>query len=141
MPPIVVAARVTKINEHESNFTKDLIREAQRRTGGAVKVLLVDRGFIDGVLLWWLWKKMKIQFVIPARSNMEVSQDIRGFRSEKADGRGIFVEQTKAMKVMGGKGLLSYDQFGEEEHGRRKGHAGQSPRKNKHQRGSLGVFV
>jgi hypothetical protein len=42
---------------------------------------LVDRGFIDGVLLWWLWKRMKIRFVIPARSNMEVSQDIRGFRS------------------------------------------------------------
>jgi len=118
---IVVAARVVKINEHEKNFTKELIREAQQRTGGAVKVLLVDRGFIDGVLLWWLGKKMKIRFVIPARSNMEVSQDIRGFRSEKADGQRVFVEQTKKMKVMGVRGLLSYDQFGEEEHGRRKG--------------------
>ena len=118
---IVVAARVVKINEHEKNFTKKLVREAQQRTGGAVKVLLVDRGFIDGVLLWWLWKRMKIRFVIPARSNMEVSQDIRGFRSEKADGQRVFVEQTKEMKVMGVKGLLSYDQFGEEEHRRRKG--------------------
>ena len=77
---IVVAARVVKINEHEKNFTKELVREAQQRTGGAVKVLLIDRGFIDGVLLWWLWKKMGIRFVIPARSNMEVSQDMRGFR-------------------------------------------------------------
>ena len=118
---MVVAARVVKINEHEKNFTKELVREAQQRTGGAVKVLLVDRGFIDGVLLWWLWKKMKIRFVIPARSNMEVSQDIRGFRSEKADGQRVFVEQTKEMKVMGVRGLLSYDQFGEEEHRRRKG--------------------
>jgi hypothetical protein len=33
---------------------------------------------------------MKIRFVIPARSNMEVSQDIRGFRSEKADGQRFF---------------------------------------------------
>jgi hypothetical protein len=118
---IVVAARVVKINEHEKNFTKELVREAQQRTGGAVKVLLIDRGFIDGVLLWWLWKKMKIRFVIPARSNMEVSQDIRGFRSEKADGQTVFVEQTKKMKVMGVKGLLSYDQFGEEQHRKRKG--------------------
>jgi hypothetical protein len=118
---IIVAARVVKINEHEKNFTKELVREGQQRTGGAVKVLLVDRGFIDGVLLWWLWKKMKIRFVIPARSNMEVSQDIRGFRSEKADTKMIFVEETKEMKVMGVRGLLSYDQFGEEEHGRRKG--------------------
>ena len=118
---IVVAARVVRINEHEKNFTKELVREAQQRTGGALKVLLVDRGFIDGVLLWWLWKRMKIRFVIPARSNMEVSQDIRGFRLEKADGRRVFLEETKEMKVMGVKGLLSYDQFGEEEHRRRKG--------------------
>ncbi len=118
---IVVAARVVKINEHEKNFTKEMIKEAQHRTGGKLKVLLVDRGFIDGVLLWWLSKKMKIKFVIPARSNMEVSQDIRGFRSEKADTKMIFVEETKEMKVMGVRGLLSYDQFGEEEHGRRKG--------------------
>jgi len=118
---IVVAARVVKINEHEKNFTKELVREAQKRTGGAVKVLLVDRGFIDGVLLWWLWKKMKIRFVIPARSNMEVSQDIRGFRSERADGQSVFWEATKGVKVLGVRGLLSYDQFGEEEHKKRKG--------------------
>ena len=118
---MIVAARVVKINEHEKNFTKELVREGQQRTGGKVKVLLVDRGFIDGVLLWWLWKKMRIRFVIPARSNMEVSQDIRGFRLEKADGQRVFVEQTKKMKLMGVRGLLSYDQFGEEEHGRRKG--------------------
>ena len=28
---IVVAARVVKINEHEKNFTKEMIREAQHR--------------------------------------------------------------------------------------------------------------
>ncbi len=117
---IVVAARVVRINEHEKNFTQEMIKEAQQRTDGKVKVLLVDRGFIDGSLLWWLSRKMGIKFVIPARSNMEVSQDIRGFRSEKADGV-IFVEQTPEMKVMGVRGLLSYDQFGEEDHGRRKG--------------------
>jgi len=118
---IVVAARVVKINEHEKNFTKEMIKEAQQRTGGAVRVLLVDRGFIDGTLLWWLSKKIGIRFVIPARSNMEVSQDIRSFRSEKADGQTVFVEQTKKTKVMGVRGLLSYDQFGEEQHRRRKG--------------------
>jgi hypothetical protein len=118
---LVVAARVVKINEHEKNFTKGLVREAQRRTGGAVKVLLVDRGFIDGVLLWWLWKKMGIRFVIPSRSNMGVSQDIRGFRCEKADGQRVFWEETKEVQVLGVRGLLSYDQFGEEGHKKRRG--------------------
>jgi len=121
---IVVAARVVKINEHEKTFTKEMVREGQQRTGGKLKVLLVDRGFIDGVVLWWLGKEMKIRFVIPARRNMEISQDIRGFRWEKADGRSVFVEQTQEMKVMGVRGLLSYDQFGEEEHRRRKGRKG-----------------
>jgi len=118
---IVVSARVVKINEHEKSFTQEMIKEAQHRTGGKLNVLLVDRGFIDGTLLWWLSKKMRIKFVIPARSNMEVSQDIRGFRSEKADGQRVFIEQTKNIKVMGVRGLLSYDQFGEEEHRRKKG--------------------
>jgi hypothetical protein len=118
---VVVAARMVKIHEHEKSFTKRLVQEAQRRTGGAVKVLLVDRAFIDGVLLWWLGKKMKIRFVIPARSNMEVSQDIRGFRFEEADGQRVFWEETKEVKVLGVRGLLSYDQFGEEGHKKRRG--------------------
>ncbi len=42
---VVVAARMVKIHEHEKSFTKRLVQEAQRRTGGAVKVLLVDRAF------------------------------------------------------------------------------------------------
>jgi hypothetical protein len=118
---LVVAARVVKINDHEKRFTKRLVQEAQERTGGAVKVLLVDRGFIDGVLLWWLGKKMGIRFVVPARKNMEVSQDLRGFRCEKADGQRVFWEETKEVKVLGVRGLLSYDQFGDEGHKRRRG--------------------
>jgi len=60
-----------------------------------VKVLLVDRAFIDGVLLWWLWKKMKIHFVIPARSNMEVSQDLRVCVARRPMVRGSFGRRRK----------------------------------------------
>ncbi len=73
------------------------------------------------VQLWWLWKKRKIRLVIPARANMEVSQDLRGYRGEKADGQRVLGEETKAVRVLGVRGLLSYDQFGEEGHQRRKG--------------------
>jgi hypothetical protein len=118
---LVVAARMVKINEHEKKFTRRLVQEAQERTGGAVKVLLVDRAFIDGVLLWWLGKEMKIHFVIPARSNMEVSQDLRGFRGEKADDQTVFWEETKEVRVLGVRGLLSYDQFGEQGHKKARG--------------------
>jgi hypothetical protein len=118
---LVVAARMVRINEHEKKFTKRLVQEAQERTGGAVKVLLVDRAFIDGVLLWWLGKEMKIHFVIPARSNMEVSQDLRGFRGEKADDQRVFWEETPEVRVLGVRGLLSYDQFGQQGHKKARG--------------------
>jgi hypothetical protein len=48
---LVVATRVVKINEHEKKFTKRLVQKAQQRTGKTVKVLLVNRRFIDKVLL------------------------------------------------------------------------------------------
>jgi hypothetical protein len=39
---MMVATRVVKINEHEKNFTKELVPEVQQRTSGAVNPLLVD---------------------------------------------------------------------------------------------------
>ena len=36
---IVLAARVVKINEHEKNFTKEMVQEAQHRTGGKLGVI------------------------------------------------------------------------------------------------------
>lgn len=117
---MVVGAKVVKINEHEKNWTRELIVEAQRRTNGAIKYLLVDRGFIDGKILWWLWKEMKIRFIIPARKSMDISKDIRGFRSSEGDGERIFWQWDRRTKVLGVKGLLSYDQFGDEEHNRRR---------------------
>lgn len=118
---IVVAAKVVKINEHESQFTFGMIREAERNIseGGKIGTLLIDRGFIDGVVLWKL-KKEGIHFIIPVRGNMDIAKDIRGFRSEKADGDKIFYEETKDVKAIGVKWLLSYDQFGNEGHGKRK---------------------
>jgi hypothetical protein len=52
---------------------------------------------------------------------MEVSQDLRGFRCEKADDERVFWEETKEVRVLGVRGLLSYDQFGEEGHKKRRG--------------------
>jgi len=50
---------------------------------------------LDVGLDWLSGKEMKIRFVTPARSNMGVSQDNRGFRSEKADGRGCSYNRRK----------------------------------------------
>lgn len=47
----------------------------------AIQLLLVDRGFLDGGRLWTLKHKMHIDFVIPAKTDMQVTRDIRGMRN------------------------------------------------------------
>ena len=52
---LVVAAKVVPIQEHESRHTRALVDQARANLGpGAVRVLLIDRGFLDGADLWYL---------------------------------------------------------------------------------------
>jgi hypothetical protein len=52
---LVVAAKVVPIQEHESRSTRALVAQARANLGpGAVRVLLIDRGFLDGADLWYL---------------------------------------------------------------------------------------
>jgi len=69
---LVTAAKVVPINEHEVNYTLELIRQAIENVGdGVIKVLVIDRGFLDGAALWTLKHELGIDFVIPARDKYE----------------------------------------------------------------------
>jgi hypothetical protein len=132
---VVVAARVVPINEHESKFTLSLVRQAVRNLGdGVVRVLLMDRGFLDGQDLWVLKAEMGIDFVVPSKDNMLVTADARGFCRREADGECVFRAERRGRKrvgksgkvrwegqvsVVGVAGLTSYDQYGDEKHARR----------------------
>jgi hypothetical protein len=132
---LVVAAKVVPINEHESKFTLALVRQAVKNLGGGiVRVLLVDRGFLDGQDLWALKAEMGIDFVVPSKDNMRVTEDARGFCRRPADGECVFKAERKGKKkvgkdgkerwegqvsVVGVTGLTTYDQYGDEEHARR----------------------
>lgn len=131
---VIVAAKVVKIHEHESQFTLQLLKKAEENIGcGKIKVLVMDRGFLDGVTLWKIKREHGIDFIVPARENMEVTEDAQSYRSQACDGKDIFREERlefqkkrkkkgesneevleKKTVVMGLKGLLSYDQYGEE---------------------------
>ena len=52
------------------------IRQAIDNLGEHAKItsLAIDRGFTDGIFLWWLNTK-NITFFIPAKANMNVYQD------------------------------------------------------------------
>jgi hypothetical protein len=129
---LVVAAKVVPINEHESKYTLMLVRQARKNLGeGVLQVLLMDRGFLDGQDLWVLKQELGIDFVVPSKDKMRVTEDARGLCRLGADGESLFkaeragkrkVDKAGKVKwggqvsVVGLAGLASYDQYGDEAH-------------------------
>ncbi len=124
---IVVAAKVVKINEHEGHFTRELLHQGRANLGPAViQVLLIDRGFLDGLTLWQIKHIDGVDFVIPAKDGMRVKTDARAFLNQKPDGQLLVAAERPAqgphqeghVKLIGITGLTSYDQYGDEAHQR-----------------------
>lgn len=116
---IIVAAKVVQIQEHESPFTLELVKQAQNNMGKKcrIKLLLMDRGFLDGKTLWELKHAMKIDWIVPVRKNMDVAADIRSLR-DVDDSDEIHRENSPdgKIEVVGAEGLVSYDEYGDEQH-------------------------
>ena len=113
---IIVAAKVTQIQESEQNWTLPLIKQAIENIGpGKIKLLLIDRGYLDGLTLWTLKHTHCTDWIIPAKTSMAVTKDVWGLR-ESRDSKRVFRKDRKGLKVVGIVGLSSYDQYGDEEH-------------------------
>ncbi len=116
---IIVAAKVVQIQEHESQFTLELVKQAKKNMGkkSRIKLLLMDRGFLDGITLWELKDKMKIDWIVPVRKNMDIAVDIRSLRKVD-DTDEIHSEKSPngKIEVIGVEGLVSYDEYGDEKH-------------------------
>jgi len=121
---IPLAAKIVKINEHESNYTLELVRKAQENIGSYAKItrLFFDKGFLDGPTLYEL-DKMRITFVTPAKDNMRVTCDAR---SIAASGEGHIASRTTEVshgygsaktterlltELVGVEDLCTYDQY------------------------------
>jgi Transposase DDE domain len=129
---LVVAAKVVPINEHESQHSLALVRQAIANLGpGVLQVLLLDRGFLDGETLWTLKHELKIDFVVPAKDNMHVTADARLLSLRAPDAETIFHQERLGQEqqrhdgttrwpgqvtVVGVAELGSYDQYGDAEH-------------------------
>lgn len=122
---IVVAAKVVNIQEHESQFTRQLLHQGVANLGpGVIKILLIDRGFLDGLSLWQLKHQDGVDFVIPVKDGMHVKTDARAFLKEKPDGQLVIAAerlgqgptQTGHVKLIGITGLTTYDQYGDQAH-------------------------
>jgi hypothetical protein len=71
-----LAMRFATIEVHDIKFAKEVIQQAITNLGDHAKIasIAIDRGFMDGTLLWWL-NSEGIIFYIPAKSSMEVYED------------------------------------------------------------------
>jgi len=71
-----LAMRFATIEVHDINFAKVVIQQAITNLGNHAKIasIAMDRGFMDGTLLWWL-NSEDIIFYIPAKSSMDVYED------------------------------------------------------------------
>ncbi len=71
-----LALRFTTIEVADVKLAKEVIEQAITNLGehATIASIAIDRGFMDGTLLWWLNTK-SIIFYIPAKSNMAVYED------------------------------------------------------------------
>jgi hypothetical protein len=127
-----LAAKVVPIQAHETLFLRALVTQARTNLGSHARLqkVVFDKGFLDGVDLWWL-DQHGIRFVVPAKDNMAVTVDAR---AQAAAGEGLSVgrrvhtvrrgqgktawTERLETEVVGIAGLTTYDQYGPPEHGR-----------------------
>jgi DDE family transposase len=129
---IPLAAKVVPIQAHETLFLRALVTQARTNLPGHAHLhqVVFDKGFLDGVDLWWL-QQQGIMFVVPAQANMAVAGDAQ---AQAAAGEGITVgrrahtvrhghgktawRERLETEVVGIAGLTTSDQYGTPEHGR-----------------------
>ena len=117
-----VAIHVTTANDSDSPMLVQMVSKGVVNLGkGKIKIVLVDRGFIDGQQLYRLKYKMGIDFVIPAKKNMDVWKCMTGLRGSDEN---KIEEWEYGKKGMAGgylsKGSVSYSQYAEEPVGSKK---------------------
>ena len=121
-----VAIHITTANDADSPMLLDMVKRGVANLGeGKIKVLIADRGFIDGGKMYQLKYDMGIDFVIPAKKNMEIWKCVTGLRDENANNVEEWVYGKKGLS--GGylsKGSVSYAQYAEDEAGSSKNKSG-----------------
>jgi Transposase DDE domain len=127
-----LAAQVVPIQEHETLSLRALVTQARTNLAGHARLYKVvfDKGFLDGVDLWWL-DQQGIRFVVPAKDNMAVTVDAQAQAAageeitigrrvhtvRHGQGKTAWSERLET-EVVGVATLTTYDQYGTPEHGR-----------------------
>jgi hypothetical protein len=75
-----LAMTMDTIETAETTPARQLIEQARSNLKGYSRIVSVslDRGFLDGDLLWWLKKDKRIDWVCPSKQKMHVTTEARG---------------------------------------------------------------
>jgi Transposase DDE domain len=129
---IPLAGKVVPIHEPEVLSMRALVTQARTNLAGSARLhkVVFDKGFLDGVDLWWLDQR-GITFVVPAKANMAVTADAQ---AQAAAGEGVTIgrrvhtvrhgqgrtawSERLETEVVGIAGLTTDDPYGTPEHGR-----------------------
>jgi len=115
--------RFSTIEVNDLNFAKEVIQQAITNMGDHAKItsIAIDRGFMDGTLLWWL-NFEGIIFYIPAKSNMNVYEDAlslvdNGYHSTRTQNCNVGYGKNKTVvtdywEVVGIEGLTTAGFYG-----------------------------
>jgi hypothetical protein len=134
---LVVAAKLVKIQDHETLYTLELVEQAKRTLGPdyPIKVLLADRGFLDGQTLWTLKHNLGIDWVVPVRTNMDIATDARQVATQPPDEVYVFAASRSAsgskghgqVRLRGIFDLTTFNTYGDADHQLTLGHADFKP--------------
>jgi len=114
---IPVSMVIVSAEKADCKYLLSLVKKGEENLGkGKIKVVVADRGFIDGNAMWKLKYEMKIDFIIPAKSSMIVWEDAISFR--EAAQKAKLIESWKYAKGQSGgfmvPGLRSYSDYNKE---------------------------
>ncbi len=130
-----IALRFTTIEVSDVNMAREVVEQAITNLGdhATIESLAIDRGFMDGKLLWWL-DSVNITFYIPSKTNLNVYTDAlslteSGIRETRDQSRSVGSGKNKTTvvdhwDVVGIEGLTSagfYGELGGGSHENRKG--------------------
>jgi hypothetical protein len=109
---IPVSMTIVPANESDHNYFLSLVAKGIQNLGkGRIKVVVADRGFLNGAEMWSLKHQMGIDFVIPSRANMIVREDAIKLRSRYEQDKDMMSQWPYGKGLSGGygvEGLLSY---------------------------------
>jgi gamma-glutamyltranspeptidase len=83
------------VREHQG-IDDDVLGNVRGIATEGGRVLLIDRGFLDGADLWYLKATLGIDFVIPAKDNMAVTADARALCRARDPATGIVAQDRGA---------------------------------------------